>query len=283
MKLFKGLKTMIKNNKLIVNPLQWLWFLPIIYLATLLSACTNNGITQSTYEPDSDEVSLVDWEESYPAQYADWADSVHGEAYLSGDTNAPTCNDCHDSPKEGVIVNTATFHLEIPSRCARCHNDDSLMEQYDIATDVYETYLADFHGTTINYYAQTDQTAIRDEAVCSDCHGSHAIYPQEDERSSVAKVNLQATCAQCHPNATESFTSAYGHYRPVQSPASSTSDSTIVFIVKLLYQALIPITLGGMLAYIVLDISFRARRKKTAQKNTAEQAAPISTPNESKE
>lgn len=251
-----------------------------IGLLLCLTACT--ATESPVYQPGSvDEADLVVWEEAYPVQYADWAESVHGEAYLSGDTNAPTCNDCHDVPEEGETVKTATFHLEIPSRCARCHDNDALMEDYDIATDVYETYLADFHGTTINYYASTDLTAMRAEAVCSDCHGSHAVFPQEDQRSMVSEANLKSTCAKCHSDATESFTSAYGHYRPVRSPASSSLDSTVVFIVKLLYQALIPITLGGMLAYIALDIFFRVKRKKTARQIVEKQTETKSKSDES--
>ncbi len=229
----------------------------------LVSGCSSNSAVPSTYQPDPADVDLEGWAEAYPQIYADWESSIHGTAYLSGDENAPTCNDCHDAPVEGEVVNTAEFHLQVPNRCARCHNDDALMADYGIADDVYETYLADFHGTTIQYYAENDPTALRDEAVCSDCHDSHAVYPQDDERSSVAAVNLQTTCAKCHAGASEAFTSAYGHYRPIQDPVSK-ADTTIVFIVKLAYQALIPITLGGMLAYIGLDIFFRIKKKNTA-------------------
>lgn len=239
--------------------------LTFLCLALLLSACGGNATPLPTYEPNPDEVDLGYWEETFPVVYADWAASVHGEAYLAGDTNAPTCNDCHEAPVDGEEVRTAELHLSTPARCARCHDNADLMADYEVPTDVYETYLADFHGVTINYYAQTDLTAIRDEAVCSDCHGSHAIYPADNELSSVSDANLQATCANCHAGAPEAFTSAYGHYRPVQTPASSSADSTVVFIVKLLYQALIPIVLGGMLLYIALDIFFRIKRKKTAK------------------
>jgi hypothetical protein len=256
----------------------------MILISVFLSACGNKTIFDSTYVPDPAEVDLVDWEETFPFIYADWADSIHGEAYLSGDTNAPTCNDCHESPKEGVTINTAAYRLETPARCARCHDDSDLMAEYEIAEDVVETYLADFHGTTINYYASTDLTAMRSEAVCSDCHESHAIYPADDSCSSVNEANLQATCAKCHVDATQNFTSAYGHYRPVRSPASAKSDSVIVFVVKLLYQALIPILLGGMLAYIALDIFFRIKRKrkvKAIRETVEDQAKATPTPDES--
>ena len=244
------------------------WMSLLILL--LCIGCSSNSTLHANYQPDSVQVDQAAWEEHYPRQYKDWAKSEHGEAYLSGDTNAPTCNDCHEVPAEGEVVKSAALHLETPARCARCHSDSELMAEYDIADDVVETYLADFHGTTINYYAKTAPTTIRSEAVCSDCHGSHGVYGADDQRSSVNEVNLQATCAKCHTNTTEAFTSAYGHYRPVKSPASSESDSTIVFITKLFYQAIIPITLGGMLAYIGLDVVYRFKRKKSVQEAAAD-------------
>ena len=258
---------MRKTHNPKIFPLQLkVSLLLIVLMAIGLSACGSIPTLSSSYTPDPADVDLAAWEAAYPAQFAAWEGSVHGEAYLSGDTNAATCNDCHESPEEGVTIKTAAFHLETPSRCARCHVDSDLMADYGIADDVVSTYLADFHGTTIQYYAETDPTAARDEAVCSDCHGSHAVYAADNELSSVNAANLDATCANCHAGAPEGFSSAYGHYRPVKSPASSSSDSTVVFIVKLAYQALIPIVLGGMVAYIALDIFFRIKRKSTAKK-----------------
>ena len=238
-------------------------------LLFILTACSTTTLN-TAYTPDASEVDLTAWEEAYPVQYEAWAESVHGEAYLSGDTNAPTCNDCHEAPVDGETVKTTALRLETPARCARCHADSDLMAEYEIADDVVETYLADFHGTTIQYYAETDLTAVRDEAVCSDCHGSHAVYAADNELSSVHADNLQATCASCHANAPEGFTSAYGHYRPVKSPASTASDSTIVFIAKVFYQAMIPLVLGGMLVYIGLDVWFRIKRKSAKKEETEE-------------
>lgn len=232
---------------------------PIICLAIFFSGCSSSTTLSSTYQPNLDEINLVGWEEAYPFQFDEWAASIHGQKYLSGDSNAATCNDCHDDPLSEDIL-AADFRLDVPSRCARCHDDSELMAEYEIADDVVETYLADFHGTTIAYYQATDPGALRDEAVCSDCHGSHAIYPPEDERSTVAEANLVYTCQNCHSGAEAAFTSAYGHYRPIQSPVSS-SDDTIVFIVKLFYQVLTPVTLGGMLGYIALDIRRRVISK----------------------
>ena len=60
----------------------------------------------------------------------------------------PTCIDCHgvhniEDPR------TAAFRLQSPEMCAKCHADRALMAKYGISTDVFNTYVADFHGTTV--------------------------------------------------------------------------------------------------------------------------------------
>jgi hypothetical protein len=152
------------------------------------------------------------------------------------------------------------------------------MTQYGVSTDVYDTYLADYHGATIAYYRAMAPDTRRSEAVCSDCHGSHAIYPPEDERSTVTAANLEFTCQKCHHAATSNFAAAYGHYRPIRSPVSS-ADSPFVFVVKLLYQAMIPVTLGSMIGYIALDIRHRVKKGAGApahpEQTTSQQLNPL--------
>jgi hypothetical protein len=223
-------------------------------LLVILAGCSQ-AVPTTDFSPDPD-LDLESIKINYSFIYEEWANSVHGQAFLEGDKNSAACNDCHANPEKEEIL-AGAFRLDTPARCARCHDNNELMAEYEISDDVYETYLADFHGTTIEYYHATTSETIRDEAVCSDCHGSHGIYPSEDARSLVSEDNLPGTCQKCHPGAAASLAGAYGHYRPIQSPASSTADSPIVFIVKLVYQALIPITLGGMLGYIVLDLRYR--------------------------
>lgn len=202
-----------------------------------------------------------EWATRYPAEYNDWKDSVHGVAYLAGNKDAPGCTDCHSDPATGEIQ-TLAFHLEIPSRCARCHSNETVMSKYGVATDVYDTYRADYHGTTIEYYRANDPTTWRYEAVCSDCHGSHAVYGPDDPQSSVASANLLATCQQCHAEAPPNFAAASsGHYRTTRGAP------LLVYLIKLFYQVLIPVVIGLMLVYIGLDISYRGRKKLRGKKS----------------
>lgn len=233
-------------------------------LPLFLAACASSP-TAPVDEPGPSDTSLEEWATRYPQAYNEWADSVHGIAYLEGKQDAPGCTDCHRDPEDGEIK-TAAFHLEIPARCARCHSDETRMSQYELSSDVYATYRADYHGTTITYYQANAPTVWRYEAVCSDCHGSHAIAGKDDPQSTVAPANLLTTCQQCHAEAGENFTAATGHYRATRALATR-EDAPLLFWVKLIYQALVPITLGLMLGYIGLDVTHRLRQKSKKEQS----------------
>jgi predicted CXXCH cytochrome family protein len=40
---------------------------------------------------------------------------------------------------------------------------------------------------------------------CQTCHGSHAVYPSSDERSSTYREKIPALCSQCHPQPFEDY------------------------------------------------------------------------------
>ena len=206
--------------------------------------------------PAKSNVSLEEMARLYPEEYNDWKDSVHGAAYLSGNRDAPACSDCHGDPASGE-VETAAFRNEIAARCSRCHADAALMAKYDLPADIYDSYRADYHGTTIEFYRANDPSVWRYEATCSDCHNSHAIYKVDDPRSSVAPGNLLATCQKCHQGAEANFAAAdSGHFR------ISAASSTLVFAFGLAYRILIPVIIGGMVGYIILDVVHRVRSRR---------------------
>jgi hypothetical protein len=198
---------------------------------------------------------VAPWATRYPKEYRDWQESVHGVAYLSGNADAPGCTDCHEDP-ESEDIRTASFRLDIPSRCARCHDDEQLMRDYGVATDVYASYRADYHGFTIGYYRNYDRSMWRYEAVCSDCHASHAIHEPSDSRSSVAPASLLETCRKCHRGAEASFTATTaGHFRVDRE------NSLPAYYIRLIYEILIPTVIGLMAAYVGLDVIHRLRKK----------------------
>ncbi len=191
--------------------------------------------------------------------------SVHGEA-LIGEQNpdVPVCTNCHgvhDIPDP----TTAQFRINSPQMCGECHADKAMMAKYDISTDVFETYVADFHGTTVTLFEQQSPEEESNKAVCYDCHGIHDIRPATDEHSSVIKQNLLATCRDCHPNATENFPDSWtSHFKP------SLDHNPGVYLVNLFYNLLIPVVVGGFALFIGSDVFRRSWNKKRSRRSKDE-------------
>lgn len=188
--------------------------------------------------------------------FTEYEHSVHGEALFEGDPNVPNCADCH-----GVhgIQNptTALFRNRSPELCAGCHGDAELMAQYDVSTNVFDSYLTDFHGTTVALFEQRDPNVPTNKAVCIDCHGVHDIAPASAENSRVVRENLLATCQQCHPGATSDFPAAWvGHFPP------TVESHPLLFVVTLFYNVLIPVTVGGFIFLVATDIYRRIRGRR---------------------
>lgn len=193
----------------------------------------------------------------------EYAKSVHGEA-LFNDNNpdVPTCIDCHGVHGIGDPT-TARFRLNSPELCAKCHTDPVMMSKYNISTNVLNTYIADFHGTTVELFAKEHPDQPTNKPVCFDCHGVHDIKSTQDPASTVStQENLLQTCRKCHPDATtSSFTAAWmSHYE------ASPSRYPLVYYVNLFYWIIIPLTIGALLIFIASDVFHRVRRRTGASK-----------------
>lgn len=175
--------------------------------------------------------------------------SAHGAA-LADENNpdVPTCTDCHGVHNvEGPT--DSQFHLFSPQICADCHADPELMGRYGISTDVFDTYVADFHGTTVTLFEELAPDQETNKPVCIDCHGVHDMRAVDDPESAVIKENLLATCQKCHPDASSDFPDSWlGHYRP------SSDQWPLVYFVDLFYKILIPAVIGAMVLYNFTDI-----------------------------
>jgi hypothetical protein len=128
-------------------------------------------------------------------QLAEFRTSRHGQLLLGArDTNAPTCTDCHDAHLIRPVqdARSKSHPLNIPTMCAKCHQDEALMATYGEPTDQYERYRAGAHGKAVfedrNFAAPT----------CIGCHGSHAALPP-----SVRQVT--DVCGRCHVAIAQSF------------------------------------------------------------------------------
>ena len=204
---------------------------------------------------DAREIGAVSCSNCHVIAFNEYENSVHGEALFAGDTNVPACIDCHgvhgiDHPT------TAQFRNNSPELCGECHADNDLMNEYGISTNVFDSYIADFHGTTVALFDAQDPNVATNKAVCYDCHGVHDIASVGSENSHVVKQNLLETCQQCHPDATSGFSDSWvGHYEP------TFETHPVLFAVDWFYKLLIPGVLAGFAVIIGVDIFGRIRRR----------------------
>jgi len=185
--------------------------------------------------------------------YDQYKKSVHGAALLENiNPDVPACIDCH-----GVHnipdPTTAAFRLRSPELCAKCHTDPARMSKYGISTQVLNTYLADFHGTTVTLFEKQTPDQVTNKPVCFDCHGIHDIArPDDPQKGLQVKENLLQTCQKCHPDATPNFPDAWlSHYDP------SSDKNPLVYYVNLFYKIFIPSVIGGMALFVASDIGRR--------------------------
>lgn len=143
--------------------------------------------------------------------------SVHGEQLVQGNSDVATCVDCH-SPKNNphsvirvLEYSAPAYKKNISQTCAKCHNNEELMESYGILEKVYESYMRSFHGKAIQL--GTYEISQLDKATCANCHGVHDIKSVSGPNSPVAGLdNLTATCGQCHTGAGAEFARGFlGH------------------------------------------------------------------------
>jgi hypothetical protein len=204
------------------------------------------------------------------AIYQKYVNSVHGAALTEeANTDVPTCIDCHGVHNIGNPT-TAAFRLNSPQLCATCHTNPELMDKYGISTDVLNTYVSDFHGTTVTLFEKQSPDAQTNKPVCYDCHGVHDISKVDDPHTGLEmQENLLARCKVCHPDATSNFPSAWmSHYIP------SASNFPAVYYVNLFYSLFIPGVLGFMLVLVGLDVGHsvyvKSRHKGQSAKQTPE-------------
>lgn len=141
--------------------------------------------------------------------HAAYDHSFHARAINNG-TKAATCLDCHAKNRDMTTILPASDtkstinRSNIAETCGRCHGDKSVMQGSGISNRPFLSYRESVHAQAI---ARGNTSA----AVCTDCHNSHDIQPASNSQSSIAKVNIPATCGKCHgTEATEFSQSVHG-------------------------------------------------------------------------
>lgn len=203
--------------------------------------------------------------ECHAQEAEQYSSSVHGAAFQRGITTSPICTTCH-----GIhTIKTVSAHGDDPlsqrlarTTCPACHSSEALMSEYGVAPARVRTYQASYHGLA----SKRGTTAVAD---CASCHGVHAIYPSNDERSSVAPANLQTTCGECHPGASEEFSK-----NPVHFGAGGAHGIEVALIgwIKKIYWGLILVVVGGMLLHNGVILNYYLRRKLRHERAAASAA-----------
>jgi predicted CXXCH cytochrome family protein len=185
--------------------------------------------------------------------------SVHGAALMADDNpDVPTCVDCH-RPHGTVDPRSPRFRQGSPELCGKCHANKAMMEKYGLSTEVFSTYVADFHGTTAELFRATTPDQPLNQAVCYDCHGNHDIVSVRKEGAAAVETHLLGRCRRCHPGASVKFLSAWtGHYVP------SPTRYPLIYWVRVFYNVIIPVTIGFFLLYIAVDVWGRRRQRRSS-------------------
>lgn len=147
----------------------------------------------------------------HPVQAEQLKDSAHTMLLEQGNTNAPTCSDCHHPHEQKAISKNPdgspapSEHANIALVCAKCH---SL---------IYNQYIDSVHGSGVIENRNPDVPA------CTDCHGVHKITGPTGTNFRLTSPEI---CSKCHTD--ETIMSKYGLSTDVMSTYISDFHGTTV-------------------------------------------------------
>lgn len=150
-------------------------------------------------------------------QFEMYKQSYHGTLtrdIASDGVEAPECVDCHGTHAIQEVA-TLEYRQSIQDVCGTCHGGRE------------STFLDTYHGKAITLGREA-------AATCVDCHGAHSILPISNPQSTLSRANILSTCQQCHPQASQGFTTFLVHITPTSPKAP-----VIVFLVAVFYLVLI--------------------------------------------
>lgn len=161
-------------------------------------SCTEcHADAEGKEDHDDEEVTLdrVDCMECHEDEASDYLGSVHEQSARKGDEDAARCTSCHGEHDvfSGKDPQSRTNRFGLADTCAECHEDEKMTEGHELPEPSFiAKYRNSVHGRGVQI------SGLLVSAVCTDCHGHHAIFGKDDERSKVHVWNVPETCSSCH-------------------------------------------------------------------------------------
>ncbi len=169
-----------------------------VHASNLCTSC-HNDIQEF---PHSDKPAKVNCSGCHKIESEVYDLSDHGRAVKAG-APAAKCLDCHGQPH--AILDTRNrespvARLNIPQTCAKCHEDEKKMAQYNLLEkEPVMTYSETVHGKALM------EKGLTQAAVCTDCHGSHNLSSPGNPKSKIYRPNVPRTCGKCHENVLNTY------------------------------------------------------------------------------
>jgi cytochrome b subunit of formate dehydrogenase len=157
--------------------------------------CTNCHADIAAPGPHEPAPKAVDCAQCHADAVTDYNKSIHASGRARGDKAAATCISCHGKhdilPKSDP--NSRTNRFKIPQTCASCHANAQITKNHPVPPpEMINKYFEGVHGQG------TLVKGLNVSAVCSDCHGAHAVLPKNNPESTIAHANVPSTCRKCH-------------------------------------------------------------------------------------
>ena len=178
---------------------------------TITCVKCHSDVTANLNRP-CETAGLVDCSGCHAEESEIYFESGHGQAYFSKHENAPYCTDCHGTHLVKTVADETSpvYRSTIPELCGECHrNDDKASEGTNLLeTNAFHDYSTSVHGRSLN------EKGLLSTAVCTDCHTTHFMLKESDERSSVHPKNIANTCGNCHKGIYNEYIASDHSYRP---------------------------------------------------------------------
>ncbi len=155
-----------------------------------------DGVEEYPHAVGLDRVDCMACHEDDDGPIAAYLESTHGKMAEAGSPLAPRCQDCHGGHAILPLADPASAisPFNIPAMCAQCHAEDApVARAFDLPQEqILRRYTQSIHGEGL--YKQ----GLSVTAVCTSCHTGHHVLPHTDERSTIHRNNVRATCMKCH-------------------------------------------------------------------------------------